>query len=237
MKALLIPGRRKGSLAVLVALVGLGHPPLVAASECAESGYISSVCWTAASYCPERYLPANGQLLRVTDHEALFSLIVNRFGGDGINNFALPDLRGRAIAGANQDPSLPLVLLGARYGREYASLDVSNMAAHTHKWLFASAKLTGTLYGADTLGDSTSPQNRFPANRPPSGPGASSVATYAKSANASLKSNVITLAGNTATNRTDPAGSTEPRPIPLRPAQQPLLACIAIEGVYPVRPN
>lgn len=35
----------------------------------------------------------NGQLLSVKQYPALYSLLMNIYGGDGINTFALPDLR------------------------------------------------------------------------------------------------------------------------------------------------
>lgn len=38
-------------------------------------------------------LPADGRLLAISDYPALFDLIGTLFGGDGITNFALPDLR------------------------------------------------------------------------------------------------------------------------------------------------
>jgi microcystin-dependent protein len=41
----------------------------------------------------------DGSLLPIEDNTALFSILENRFGGDGIKTFALPDLRGRMIVG------------------------------------------------------------------------------------------------------------------------------------------
>ena len=38
-------------------------------------------------------LPARGQLLAISQHTALFSLIGVTYGGDGFNTFALPDMR------------------------------------------------------------------------------------------------------------------------------------------------
>jgi len=46
------------------------------------------------TFTPEWWLPCDGRLLPITQNQALFSLISNKFGGDGKNNFALPDLRG-----------------------------------------------------------------------------------------------------------------------------------------------
>jgi hypothetical protein len=44
-------------------------------------------------------VPANGQLLGISTHSALFSLLGNKYGGDGKKTFALPDLRGLAPNG------------------------------------------------------------------------------------------------------------------------------------------
>lgn len=44
-------------------------------------------------------LPAAGQELRIADYQALYSLIGNRFGGDGQTTFRLPDLRSAAPDG------------------------------------------------------------------------------------------------------------------------------------------
>jgi microcystin-dependent protein len=37
-------------------------------------------------------VPANGQLLSISQNPALFSLLGTAFGGDGVTTFALPNL-------------------------------------------------------------------------------------------------------------------------------------------------
>jgi len=44
-------------------------------------------------------IPAEGQLLPISGFQALFALLGNKFGGDGVSTFALPDLRGVAPNG------------------------------------------------------------------------------------------------------------------------------------------
>lgn len=44
-------------------------------------------------------IPADGRLLPIQGDTALFSLVGTNFGGDGINNFAIPDLRAFAPKG------------------------------------------------------------------------------------------------------------------------------------------
>jgi hypothetical protein len=44
-------------------------------------------------------LPADGRLLPINQNTAMFSILGTRFGGDGVSNFALPDLRAFAPQG------------------------------------------------------------------------------------------------------------------------------------------
>ena len=42
---------------------------------------------------------ARGQILQIKDNQALFNLLGNAYGGDGVTTFALPDLREAAPNG------------------------------------------------------------------------------------------------------------------------------------------
>lgn len=67
----------------------------------AQEAYVGQIIFMGSTYCPAGTLPADGSLLPVVQFEALFSLFSNRFGGDGVNNFALP--------------AIPSPLSGTRY--------------------------------------------------------------------------------------------------------------------------
>lgn len=60
----------------------------------ADNGCTVGALKLFAGVIPTNYLPATGQLLTRTSHEPLFSLLGTSYGGDGQQNFALPDLRG-----------------------------------------------------------------------------------------------------------------------------------------------
>jgi microcystin-dependent protein len=47
----------------------------------------------AATEYPDNYLPADGRLLPINQYVAVVSLIGTNYGGNGINNFALPNLK------------------------------------------------------------------------------------------------------------------------------------------------
>jgi len=54
----------------------------------------------AGASIAENFMLARGQVLQISQYPALFSLLGNRFGGDGRTTFALPDLRGAEPNGA-----------------------------------------------------------------------------------------------------------------------------------------
>ena len=57
---------------------------------------------------PAGWLPCDGRLLKIRQHEVLHFLIGTTYGGDGKDTFALPDLRDRATAGADQRSEQPV---------------------------------------------------------------------------------------------------------------------------------
>ena len=55
---------------------------------------VGEVHLLAGSRTPGNWLPADGRLLPVAENAPLFDQLENRFGGDGLTSFGLPDLRG-----------------------------------------------------------------------------------------------------------------------------------------------
>jgi microcystin-dependent protein len=44
-------------------------------------------------HCPLQWAECVGQTLKISDYPQLFSLLATKFGGDGVSNFGLPDMR------------------------------------------------------------------------------------------------------------------------------------------------
>ena len=61
----------------------------------ADDNFIGEIILTPYTFAPSGFAFCNGQLLSINQNTALFSLLGTFYGGDGINTFALPDLRGR----------------------------------------------------------------------------------------------------------------------------------------------
>ena len=53
-----------------------------------------SAC-SAGNFAPAGWVFCDGQLLPISENDALFTLIGTTYGGDGEETFALPDLQGR----------------------------------------------------------------------------------------------------------------------------------------------
>jgi len=106
------------------------------ALACATDPYLGSVCVTAASYCPRGYEVAAGQINAISENQALFSLLGNRFGGDARSTYGYPDLRGRAPIGTGRGPGLTDFDLGKMVGQETKTLTISQMPSHTHDATF-----------------------------------------------------------------------------------------------------
>jgi microcystin-dependent protein len=64
--------------------------------------YTGTVILIACDYTPAYSCKCDGQLLNITDHSDLFSLLSTKFGGDGVKTFALPNMMGlEPIPGLN----------------------------------------------------------------------------------------------------------------------------------------
>ena len=84
------------------------------------------------NFAPRNWATCDGQILPIAQNTALFSLLGTTFGGNGVTNFALPNLMGRFPIGVGQGPGLTARDLGEEGGSETSTLLVSEMPAHSH---------------------------------------------------------------------------------------------------------
>lgn len=88
--------------------------------------FIGEIKLFAGKKPPEGFMFCHGQLLNIRQNQALFSIIGISFGGDGISNFALPDMRGRCVIDEALQDS------GNSGGSETVQIGIENMPAHEH---------------------------------------------------------------------------------------------------------
>lgn len=69
-----------------------------------DEDYIASVGLTAGSYAPRNTALCQGQLVAIAQNTALFYLLNKTYGGNGVANFALPNLTGSTVIGTGPQP-------------------------------------------------------------------------------------------------------------------------------------
>ncbi len=94
--------------------------------------FIGSLMLVPYDFEPYGFAFCDGRILQIRQNTALFALIGNRYGGDGVNTFALPDLRGRIPISYGQGPGLSNYALAAKAGAETAGVTVTQVAPHNH---------------------------------------------------------------------------------------------------------
>jgi len=86
--------------------------------------FLGEIRMFSFGYAPKGWVRCDGQLLSINQNQALFSILGTSYGGNGVNNFALPDLRGR-VPMHNVQP-------GAMGGAAHHTLTTAQVPQHGH---------------------------------------------------------------------------------------------------------
>lgn len=183
-----------------------------------DDAFIGEIRIFASNAIPLGWMPCAGQELIVQQNQALFSLLGNSYGGDGIK-FNLPDLRGRAPMGDSDK-----ALVGGKGGVEKMRLTQEQMPVHNHAVM------------CDETAD---------INKNTNGPSVQSVPSIAIRNNAAGQPQTLKLyMSNAALENNQPMVALEAGAITVSGGgmahenRQPFLVlnyCIAIAGIYPPR--
>src|SRR4028118_1483110 len=108
--------------------------------------YIGEIRMFAGNFPPLGWLFCEGQLLPISENEALFQLIGTTYGGDGESTFGLPDLRGRLPI--HQGNGFVLAETG---GAEEITLTVNQIPPHPHPLPASINPASGTAPSSNVL--------------------------------------------------------------------------------------
>jgi len=112
--------------------------------------YIGQVLLVGFNFVPQGWALCDGSLLQIAQYDALFNLLGTTYGGDGVQTFGLPDLRGRTPISFGQGRGLSPYNIGQTGGAERVTLTVPNYPAHNH-----------LLLGTSNTGGSQTPAQSF----------------------------------------------------------------------------
>jgi len=112
----------------------------------AES-YLGEIKLVGFNFAPQGWTEAAGQLLAISQYNALFALVGTTYGGNGTSNFQLPDLRGRTPIGIGNGQ-----VQGEPSGTEQVTLLLTQYPQHNH------------LFSVNTVGGLGLPTNNFLAS-------------------------------------------------------------------------
>jgi microcystin-dependent protein len=163
-------------------------------------------------FAPKGWSMCNGQLLAISTNQALFSLLGTTYGGNGVQTFALPDLRGRAALNMGQGAGLSNYVWGEIIGTETVTLLSTQMPQHNHMWAVNNSTGDVPSPNANFLSGAEIPTNNVP------------VATYAAPGGSPvpLATTMLGLTGNNVPHQN----------------MQPYLVvnyCVALQGIFPSR--
>ncbi|MFO0747719.1 MAG: tail fiber protein [Myxococcota bacterium] len=113
--------------------------------------FLGQIIMCGFNFAPRGYATCDGQLLSIAQNSALFSLIGTYFGGDGIETFALPDLRGRGPVHAGQGPGLSAYVQGEVSGTERVTLLGNHLPTHNHTVAASAAAATDIRPGPSAV--------------------------------------------------------------------------------------
>jgi microcystin-dependent protein len=135
--------------------------------------YMGEIKIVSFNFAPKGWAVCNGQVLPISQNQALFSLLGTTFGGDGRVTFALPNLQGRApVHMGNEVP------LGQSAGEERHTLTIGEMPGHAHPaWGTSGGPAAGSPVG-NVWATLTATQN-----------------PYSQAANATMVANALQKAG------------------------------------------
>jgi len=94
--------------------------------------FIGEVSMFGGNFAPRGWAFCDGQLLAISQNDALFAILGTTFGGDGRTTFGLPGPRGRTPIGPGTGPGLTPRTQGQRSGSETATVSIAQMPSHNH---------------------------------------------------------------------------------------------------------
>lgn len=101
--------------------------------------FVGEIRMFGGNFAPAGWAFTQGQLIPISQNEALFNLIGTTYGGDGQETFALPDIQGRFPIHQGQGSGLQNYVIGEKGGVESVTLTIQQTPVHNHAFVASTA--------------------------------------------------------------------------------------------------
>lgn len=166
------------------------------------------------NFAPQGWAMCNGQLLAISQNQALFALLGTTFGGNGVNNFSLPNLQGTVGLGFGTSQNGTPYALGQIGGEAGHTLTLNETPGpHTH-----TVNAVVTAPGAGTSVPDPTVRLASAYTNQTGNPGANIYSTSAPT---------IAMASTSTAGGSQPHSNLMP--------YLTLTYCIALQGIFPSR--
>ncbi|CAA0103098.1 Uncharacterised protein [BD1-7 clade bacterium] len=197
---------------------------------CAVDGYIGSICWTAASFCPRGYVSARGASIAIYDAPAYYALTGDTYGGDNQTYVKVPDLTHRESIHNGQRPgSMYNYTWGMYLGFE--SKIIPFAPEHSHSILL-NASGTGNI----AISSIDGPEKDAVGNTWSLVPAGLSMFGFSSDGYSASNSVAAHLdGGSISTSVFPPLSAPSQESVPTVGPQTKLTACVNVDGLFPPR--
>jgi microcystin-dependent protein len=94
--------------------------------------FLGQITMFGGNFAPRGFAFCNGQLLAIAQNQALFALLGTAYGGNGIQNFGLPNLQSSLAVDVGHGPGLSNYNLGQTGGTTSITITSATMPIHNH---------------------------------------------------------------------------------------------------------
>ena len=101
--------------------------------------FIGEIRMFAGNFAPAGWAFCDGQLMPISQNDAMFVLIGTTYGGDGESTFALPNLQSRVPMHFGTGPDGVTYQIAEAAGTESVTLTVQQIPVHNHALLGSTA--------------------------------------------------------------------------------------------------
>jgi microcystin-dependent protein len=118
--------------------------------------YVGEIRMFAGNFNPNGWAFCDGRSLPIAENEVLFQLIGTTYGGDGEENFNVPNLQSRIPIHMGSGPDGTTYTIGEMAGTEAETLTVQQIPSHSHLPMGRSNPASQTSPAGAVLANATS---------------------------------------------------------------------------------